>query len=237
MDNETAAAEEFIDFKCPHCGEPVSFPTTGGNSLQECFNCNEPIIVLKGESEGRRVSLPVTTARLTLRRFDNKDWKGLVELFSDEEFFSAAPMKLDGEEQVTRWLESDSAVKLTTRDAPYVLAVQETDGGKIIGCLTLSIQDAERLQAVLNIVIHRNYQRKGYGTEAVRGALNFCLASLPFHRVQAFCDSASQAGCRLLEKAGLRREGEFVRDHKVRGEWASTAAFAMLREELTGSAT
>jgi RimJ/RimL family protein N-acetyltransferase len=50
--------------------------------------------------------------------------------------------------------------------------------------------------------------------------------------VQGFCESANVAACRLLEKCGMRREGEFVRDHKVGEQWANTAAYAILHDEF-----
>ena len=38
--------------------------------------------------------------------------------------------------------------------------------------------------------------------------------------------------CRLLEKAGLRREGEFVKSRWLHGEWTSMVWYAMLEEEF-----
>ena len=34
----------------------------------------------------------------------------------------------------------------------------------------------------------------------------------------------------------MRREAEFVRDHKVKDQWANTAAYAILREEFEPAA-
>jgi RimJ/RimL family protein N-acetyltransferase len=224
--------EQFIDFKCPHCGEQVSFPKSCVGRAQECFSCAEPVIVPESGGEGGRVPLPITTAKLVLRKFRGPDWKDLVQLFADEEFFDTAPMKLEGEERVTRWLETDAAVKLTTAGTPFILAVQAQEPAKVIGCVSLSFSDADRLQAVLYLVLHRDFQRRGLGAEAMIGLLGFCFGGISLHRVQCFCDSANAAACRLFEKAGMRREAEFVRDHKVGDQWANTAAYAILRDEF-----
>ena len=37
--------------------------------------------------------------------------------------------------------------------------------------------------------------------------------------------------CRLLEKLGLRREGEFVKNRWVHGEWTNSIWYAALEEE------
>ena len=45
----------------------------------------------------------------------------------------------------------------------------------------------------------------------------------------AICDMRNAAGIRLLEKAGLRQEGEFLQDRRVRNEWVDTAYYACWR--------
>ena len=54
MSDDTAADEQFIDFKCPACGEQISFPKTCAGLAQECFNCTVAIIVPTEGGEGRR---------------------------------------------------------------------------------------------------------------------------------------------------------------------------------------
>ena len=94
-------------------------------------------------------------------------------MFSNDEFFDAAPFKLDGEEQIARWLEQDAVVKLTMPGVPFVLAMQTQENGKVIGLLTLSFSDAERLQTILHIVLHHEFQRQGLGAEAAVGGAEF----------------------------------------------------------------
>jgi RimJ/RimL family protein N-acetyltransferase len=235
MNDDIAAEDQFIDFKCPCCGEQVSFPINCAGLARECFNCNEPVVVPAQGGEGRRIPLPMSTTRLTLRKFHGADWKDLLHLFADDDFFAAAPFKLDGEERIARWLEADAVVKLTTPGVPFILAVQAQEGAKVIGCISLGFSDADRLQAILYIALHRDFQQRGLGTEALLGAIRFCFQEISLHRVQAFCDSTNVAACHLFEKAGMRREGEFVQDHKTGEQWANTVAYAILREEFPAS--
>jgi RimJ/RimL family protein N-acetyltransferase len=232
MSDDTATEEQFIDFKCPACGEQVSYPQNCAGLAQECFNCGVPIIVPDNGGAARQIPLPINTARLTLRKFGGADWKDLLHLFADDDFYSAAPIKLDGEERIARWLEEDAVVKITNPGVPFILAVQSVEQGKVIGCLSLVYSDAERLQAILNVVIHRDFQRQGFGLEAMLGALGFCFNGISLHRVKGYCDSTNAAACGIFEKAGMRREGEFIGDHKVGNQWANTVAYAMLREEF-----
>jgi RimJ/RimL family protein N-acetyltransferase len=224
--------ENFIDFKCPYCGEPVSFPQESAGFAQACPNCTESLIVPDDGSEvGRQIPLPITTPRLVLRRLAGGDWKDLLELMSDEEFFryqDGVPLDEDG---VLHWLESDAHVKLTTPDQPLYLGIQVQDGGKLIGYLSLSFTDPQRLLVTFSISLNRGFQRKGFALEAVEALLGFCFEGLKLHRVAGWCDSRDTAACRLMEKVGFRREGEFVKNRWVHGEWTNSVWYAALDEE------
>jgi RimJ/RimL family protein N-acetyltransferase len=224
--------ENFIDFQCPHCGELNSFPADSAGLVRECAHCMESLIVPEaGSAAGRKIPLPLTTARLILRRLDTKDWKDLLELFSDEEIYRYDEGHPLDEEEILRWLQSDSMVKLTTPGQPLYLGIEARDGGKLIGQLDLRFAEPQRLQAQLTIRLNPACRRQGVGREAVDAILDFCFKGIHLHRVTAHCDTRNVAACGLCEKAGLRREGEFVKDRLVWGEWTSSVWYAALDEE------
>ena len=225
--------ENFIDFRCPYCQEMVSFPKESAGFVQACPTCTESLIVPGDGSEiGHLIPLPIKTPRLILRRLAGRDWKDLLELMADEEFFryqEGAPLDEDG---VLRWLESDAHVKLTTPDQTLYLGLELREGGKLIGYMSLNFTDPQRLQVALSICLNRKYQRQGFAHEALVALLTFCFEGLRLHRVAGWCDSRNTAASRLLEKAGLRREGEFVKSRWLHGEWANSLWYAMLRDEF-----
>lgn len=224
--------ESFIDFKCPHCGEPVSFPQDNAGFAQACPNCTQSLIVPDDGSEvGWEIPLPITTARLVIRRLAAHDWKDLLELMSDEEFFRYTDGVPLDEDAILRWLESDAHVKLTTPDQTLFLGIEVREGGKLIGYMGLNFPDAHRLQATFSVGLNQKFQRQGFAHEAVVALLTFCFEGLRLHRVAGWCDSRNTAGSRLLEKAGLRREGEFVKHRLLHGEWTNSIWYAMLDEE------
>jgi RimJ/RimL family protein N-acetyltransferase len=233
--------ENFLDFKCPYCGETVSFPENAIGFVEECPGCLESFIVPeRGNETGQKLPLPITTPRLKLRRFAASDWKGLLELASNDGSYVEG-MPGEGEEEVLRWLESDSHIKLTTPDQMFHLAIELQDGGKLIGYLGLWFTDARRLQARFNINLHPDHQHKGFALEAVDAVLGFCFEGIKLHRVAACCDSQNAAACRLCENVGMRREGEFVKDQRLAGGgWTNSVWYAALEEEYrddSGSTT
>ena len=130
--------ESFIDFRCPYCQEPVSFPRETAGFVEMCPSCTESLIVPgDGSEEGLKIPLPRPTPRLVLRRLAPGDWRDLLELMADEEFFryqDATPLDEDG---VLRWLQSDGHVKLTTPDQPFIIGIQVQEGEKLIGYASL----------------------------------------------------------------------------------------------------
>ena len=65
----------------------------------------------------------------------------------------------------------------------------------------------------------------------MRSTSHFCFSSLGLHRVAAQCDSRNGVARRLLARAGLRFEGEFVQDRFIKGEWVNSVRYAILDAE------
>ena len=228
--------ENFVDFQCPHCSQPASFPESAVGSAQVCPACEDVVIVPPaGTATGLLVPLPIITSRLRLRRFTGSDWKALRDLVADDAGFvyvDGLPPAAD-EVTIANWLEADQHIRLTTPNEIFRLAIELQEGSRVIGFLGLWFTDIQRLQAGFNLSLHRSYQRQGLGLEAVDGLLGFCFKGIRLHRVSVRCDSRNAAACRLFEKVGLRREGEFVKDQRTPdGQWTNTVVFAALEEEF-----
>jgi aminoglycoside 6'-N-acetyltransferase len=224
--------EDFIDFKCPCCRDTISFPMQNRGSLQQCPMCSESLVVPdKAGDPGRAIIIPLSTERLTLRRLVPADWSDLLEFLSNEQTFRYTSGHPLDEEAVLRWLESDPHVKLTTPDQTFFLGLTLRDGGKLIGYIGLRVAAPDLLQATITITLNPVFQKQGLALEALQRVLNFCFQEIRLHRVAATCDSRNLPAVKLLGKAGLRREGEFVKDTLIHGEWTNTLSYAALGEE------
>lgn len=225
--------DAYIDFKCPHCGDPICFPQECLGQVQQCPNCVEDVIVPKQGSEfGEKLPLPLITPTLILRRFHGEDWKPLLQVFKNDDLFNYSDEpRLANEEEISHWLESDRVARLTTPNRPFYLGIESQDTKTLVGYVSLSFLDVIRSQGVLNCIISAEHQRKGLATEAATSMLEFCFKRIGMHRITASCDSRNIAAWRLLETVGMRREGEFVKNHLINGEWTNTIAYAMLEEE------
>ncbi len=113
----------------------------------------------------------------------------------------------------------------------FTVILKET--GSVIGnCEISRIQNQE---AMLGWMIHKNHWKKGYGTELAGALLWYCFERLKLHRVWATCDSENYGSYKVMEKNGMRREGEFIKKRNSRMGWRNELLYAILDEEWRGS--
>lgn len=76
--------------------------------------------------------------------------------------------------------------------------------GSIVGSIALRI---EGFKADLGYVIARAYWNRGVATEALKAVLAYGLSMPSIHRIWAVCDVDNVASARVMEKAGMQKEG------------------------------
>ncbi len=117
----------------------------------------------------------------------------------------------------------------------FEFAITLKSDGKLIGACGLRLQ-AENEQGEIGYCFNRKYWRQGYASEAARAVMKFAFEKLGLHRIVASCDVNNLGSAGVLKKCGMRMEGHFVQERKVRGEWRDTLFFAILKEECLGKA-
>ena len=229
--------QRFVDFKCPHCNKAVSFPEDWIGSVQECPWCSQSMVVPEGSKEmAREVHMAVRTNRLRLRRLGMVDRSDLLEIMSAADSSRYLDWQTLDDEAVQKWVERDARARLMEPDLYLYFEVELLSAQKLIALVSFLYQGQEFRQAGFNIVVNRTFRGQGYGTETVGGVLEFAFREVNLRRVAVGCDSRNLPGLKMLAKAGMRREGEFVEDQPVRDEWVNTVWFALLSREYKGGA-
>ena len=90
----------------------------------------------------------------------------------------------------------------TGKDFAYVITLKEND--TLIGMFGLHPMG---LKFEVGYALARPYWGKGYMTEILRAVIDWALAQPDIFRVQAFCDVENIGSARVMEKAGMTREG------------------------------
>lgn len=90
-------------------------------------------------------------------------------------------------------------------DAARVYALTERAGGRLLGGLHLRRPAPHRVE--FGYVLARPHWGRGLMTEALQAAIDGALAVPGVFRVGAVCDVDNPGSARVMEKAGLAREG------------------------------
>ena len=88
------------------------------------------------------------------------------------------------------------------RDFAYAITLKEND--KLIGMFGLHPM---KFNLEVGYGLARPFWKKGYMTEALRTMIEWAFTQPEVFRVQATCDIENIASARVMEKAGMTREG------------------------------
>lgn len=170
----------------------------------------------------------ITTKRLVLRYFEEKDYDDLYEFLSqlrDNEFEGYPGITYEnGREHLKYRVESKE-----------FFAVELKDSGKVIGNIYCGDRDFEAKE--IGYIINENYRRRGYALEAVCAVIDHAFSN-GVHRVFAQCDPENVCSWKLLEKAGLMREAHlrkniyFHKDENGKPKWKDTFEYAKLNDRV-----
>ena len=116
----------------------------------------------------------------------------------------------------------------------YDFAVTLKSTGQLIGACGIYMDNAGE-QANLGWILHKNYWKQGYTTEAAKALIAFGFNELKLHRISASCHTLNYGSYRVMEKCGMRREAHFIKNRRGRegidDEWLDEYIYAILDNE------
>ncbi len=166
-----------------------------------------------------------------LREYRADDLAAVLRYAEDPEVTRHLPWGPEGAGEVREFL---AHVAANVRQEPrrqYEVAAVRKDSGEVIGGGRLGILSPEHRQGDLGYVLRRDQWGQGFGTEIARLLAAFGFKTLGLHRIEATCDPENPASRRVLEKLGMRLEGQRRHDFFVRGAWRDSLLFAILEDE------
>jgi RimJ/RimL family protein N-acetyltransferase len=111
-----------------------------------------------------------------------------------------------------------------------VFAVTARETGALIGAIGLQTNPRHG-RAELGYWIGRPFWNQGFATEAARAVVRYGFDELHLHRVYAHHMTRNPASGRVLEKVGMRLEGE-LRDHVAKwGKYETLRCYAILNPD------
>lgn len=170
--------------------------------------------------------------RLTLSELNLEDLHNVHELHTLPETDEFNTMGIPADIGVTERLLADwlGMQELEPR-TKYVFKIEDT-ARNFIGLIGLNMGKPNYRNGEIWYKLHKDSWNKGYATEALKRLLEFCFTDLNLHRVEAGCAVENGASVKVLEKAGMIREGRTRKLLPIRGEWKDNYFYAILEEDL-----
>lgn len=180
-----------------------------------------------------RVSLPITTERLTLRSFRPGDEDDVFAYRSVPSVVRYIPGDPKTREQVEDLVSERATAGRIDSTMPNLTLAVELDG-RVIGDVLLLLagpDGADGKQAEIGWVFAPDVAGQGYATEAARAITEVAFREVGVHRVWAELEPENTASSRVCERLGMRREAVFVKGSWFKERWTDLAVYAVLAEE------
>ena len=102
------------------------------------------------------------------------------------------------------------------------------DNNAMIGEMAFWRIDAEHHRAEIGYSFRKDFQRKGYATEALGAVLQYGFDQMKLHSVEGNCGPENAASIALLKKHGFQQEGYLRENYFQNGKFRDTMRFSLL---------
>ena len=180
---------------------------------------------------GDRASVQLESSRLLLRELAAGDWHSVHEYAQDPEVVKFELWGPNSEQQSQEFVRFAIRQSSKRPRKEFELAAALKDSSKLIGACGLQIRNETHGEGHIGYALRPDQWGKGLGTEVARALVRFGFTTLKLHRIWATCHVDNVASARVLEKAGMRREGHLKKCRRQRDGWRDSYLYAILDDE------
>jgi len=177
------------------------------------------------------MALPLSTRRLSLRRFTSGDYAAYCAYHSLPSVYRYLYSRPPAGEAMRKRFEKATASRFTENGDTFCLAVTRQEDDTVIGEVLLKLASREALQAEVGYILDPAFAGNGYATEAIRAMVGLGFGTLGFHRIFARLDTENIGSIGVVERLGFRREAHLIENDRFDGVWGSEYVYATLKRE------
>lgn len=154
----------------------------------------------------------------------------LLEINRDEEVTFHVPYKTwASAEDAQAWFARMKT--LCEGGTSQQLVLQRRSDGKIIGTFLVFKYDEGSARAEIGYVLGRPYWGQGYMQEALAAFVDHAFNGMGLRRLEAEVNPENAASCKLLERAGFRKEGTLRMRWAAKGKTYDVNAYGLLADD------
>ena len=169
---------------------------------------------------------PIKTERLIIRLAEPEDAESIFSYRSDFAENKYQGWFPDSVEEVRDYI-SNMPATMDIANICFQFTIILADENRLIDDMGISFTNHNNMQAELGCTLHKDYQKKGYATEALKAIVDYLFGTLDKHRIIASVDPRNTASIQLIERLGFRKDIIYA---QLKTEWGNNDKYS--KEEI-----
>lgn len=174
------------------------------------------------------------TPRLRLRPFRLEDAPDVASYSTRPEFSRYLPLPPQTPESALAFVEGRVRGGQPDNAGNWHFAIQLASEARLIGAVRVGVREPAHRQGDVGYALNPDFRGHGYMTEALIQILGFGFHELGLERIWAMADIQNTASWRLMERAGMKREGIMPHHRLHQGEWRDSVLYGIVRQLTSG---
>lgn len=113
----------------------------------------------------------------------------------------------------------------------YTFAIEDKSNGEFMGLFGFKIGNEKYNRGEVWFKIHSDHWNKGFASESLKAVIDFGFDTLKLHRIEAGCAVANMGSIKVLEKAGMIREGRGRQLLPLKSGWSDNFEYSILESD------
>ena len=181
--------------------------------------------------------MEILCKRLCLRELGMKDFAFLLDLERHEKVITYEADEIPSAEYIDKKYRDMLKWADEMPRENYCFIVTLPENNQAIGKVTLTMQNDTINEWEIGWTLHPDSWGKGYASEAARAVIEFAFNKLQVHRVVAFCNAENAASEKVMQRAGMRKEGCLRETRFLNAMWKDELVYAVLQRDLINSSS
>ncbi len=176
--------------------------------------------------------MKLETERILLRPIEIRDLESIHRLhsFPESARYNTLPIPRNID-QTRKTIEPWLAENRMSDAKSYTFALHLKRETTFIGLCGIKLSRDKYKRAEIWYIVDPEYWNRGYATETVQAIIRFLFEKFDIHRIEAGCAVENSASIRVLEKAGMTKEGIRRKILPLQSGWADNYLFAILETD------
>ena len=177
-------------------------------------------------------SLSLTTDHLYLKEISWDDLDQLHKLHSIPEVDEYNTLGIPSSvEETKKIMAREMEAQMNVQRSSYTWKIELKEQGDFIGLAGITLSNDKFRLGEIYYKLDPQYWGKGYATEVAKKLIDTGFEVFNLHKVEAGVAIGNERSIKVLEKAGMKREGLRRKILPIRGQWVDNYHYAIVEDD------